>query len=106
MMPANIKYLLCTGEIVGEDKVERFTHAHVIGVVDYRYDQELGRKVIDLAIFREAIKVDAIPNRRPPVAAYVPALRKAPCSLCERAAKWSPTNASFQKLIGNHNGGE
>ena len=96
------KFFLCTGELVNEDKLFKFPHAHIIGMLNIRHDHELDRKVSELAILRTSLPTNAVPLVRPPISAYVPSARKVPCSLCERGPEWEINQSALDALLSHY----
>jgi len=102
--PPQRKFFLCTGELVGEDKIYKFPQAHIIGELKLRSDQEngdpkQGRTVSELAVFADALPTTHVPPIRPQVRAYVSHARKVNCSLCERGPRWVINQSSFMALM-------
>ena len=102
MPPTKRYFLLCSGEEVGEDKLEKFKERHVIGEVHFYYDRNLEREVKELAIFRHAITnpwdyLSDDPHW--PIAALVPEARRIKCDMCDGIAHWDITQSALERLL-------
>jgi len=102
-------FLLCTGELVRESKLSQFPNFHVIGETHVYFDRDIGRDVTEFAIYRQSVPTvqEPTPLDRKAVAAYVPIVRRAPCSLCERSARREINQSAYDALMAHYGtGGE
>lgn len=98
--PIEIKFFLCTGEIVKYDELSTHPDCHIVGHLCYIADE--GKRVTAMAYWRESVSCGNVPPLKPTVdCLMIGDVRAIRCRYpgCERSQRWEIGKAAFLALM-------
>ena len=101
--PIEIKFFLCTGEIVKYDELAKHPESHIIGHLCYLADE--GKRVTAMAYWRESVSCHQVPPLKPTVdCLMIGDVRAIRCRYpgCERSERWEIGKAAFLALMSRY----
>lgn len=101
--PIEIKFFLCTGEIVKYDELAKHPDSHIIGHLCYLADE--GKRVTAMAYWRESVSCGNVPPLKPTVdCLMIGDVRAIRCRYpgCDRSERWEIGKAAFLALMSRY----
>jgi hypothetical protein len=97
------RFLLCTGQAILDDQLEKFPNSHIIGELLYVSDE--GHKVTALARWETSCSTHLMPPIKPDVDVYlIGDARDIKCrySGCRNKERWEIGQAAYMQLISHY----
>lgn len=99
-------WLCCTNRPIAESKLTAETQGHIVAELRERWDEEVGHKVQEWALYADHLSANCVPMVRPRVYAIVPMASRVFCRAdgCENTTRITVNMSAWDALVSHYGG--